>query len=127
VSTPIYKLLLFLKRNPALTVDVFRDYYENVHSKLALKYDSGNLKRYVRRYVEPLGGDLDRQAEALDFDVVTELWFEDKAAFDTVVKFAARGKLPPDVVADEERVFDRAKIRYVTVVEHETELARAIV
>jgi hypothetical protein len=120
MSTPLYKLLLFIKRRPGLSTEAFRDYYENVHSKLALKYDTGKLKRYMRRYVEPLGGDLDAQAAALDFDVVTELWYDDKAAFDTVVKFAARGKLPPDIIADEERVFDRTKIRYITVVEHET-------
>ena len=125
MSTPLYKLLLFIKRRPGLSTEAFRDYYENVHSKLALKYDTGKLKRYMRRYVEPLGGDLDAQAAALDFDVVTELWYDDKAAFDTVVKFAARGKLPPDIIADEERVFDRTKIRYITVVEHETLIPQA--
>ena len=47
---PVYKVLLFLKRRPGMSVSVeaFRDYYENVHSKIGEKYSQG-LLRDVRR------------------------------------------------------------------------------
>ncbi|NGY03998.1 EthD domain-containing protein [Solimonas terrae] len=120
----MFKILIFLKRRPGMTTAAFREYYEGVHSKLGEKYSTG-VKRYLRRYVEPLGGDLDSQAEALDFDVVTELWFDDRAVFEQVVKYAARGRLPAEVIEDEARLFDRSKSRYVTVVEHESALPPA--
>jgi len=121
MSTALFKILIFLKRRPGMSTEAFRDYYERVHSKLGEKYSTG-VKRYTRRYVEPLADDLRGQAEALDFDVITELWFEDRAIFDRVVKYAARGILPPEVIEDEERLFDRPRSRFVTVVEHESAL-----
>jgi len=99
----------------------FREYYEGVHAKLAVKYAVG-LKRYMRRYVEPLRyASKDAPAE-MEFDVITELWFDDRNIFDNVVKFAARGVLPDDILADEERVFDRPKTRYATVIEADSVL-----
>lgn len=121
MSTPLFKILIFLKRRPGMSTAAFRDYYERVHSKLGEKYSTG-VKRYVRRYIEPLAEDLGGQAEALDFDVITELWFEDRSVFDLVVKYAARGILPAEVIEDEERLFDRPRSRFVTVVEHESSL-----
>jgi EthD domain len=44
---PVYKVLLFLKRRPGMSVEAFRDYYENTHSKLGEKY-SRRLLRYIR-------------------------------------------------------------------------------
>lgn len=121
MSTPLFKILIFLKRRPGMSTAAFRDYYERVHSKFGEKYSDG-LSRYLRRYVEPLADDLGSHVEALDFDVITELWFEDRRAFDLLVKYAAHGRLPPEVIEDEQRLFDRGKMRYVTVVEHESTL-----
>src|SRR3546814_1168417 len=100
MSTPLFKILIFLKRRSGMSSIAFRDYYEGVHSKFGEKYADG-LHRYLRRYVEPLADDLVSHAEALDFDVITELWFTDRAAFDLVVKYAAHGRLPPEVIEDE--------------------------
>lgn len=121
MATPIYKVLIFLKRRPGMSMDEFRDYYEGVHAKLAVKYAVG-LKRYLRRYIEPLRYASKEPPPEMEFDVITELWFEDKAIFDNVVKFAARGVLPDDILVDEERVFDRPKTRYATVIEAESAL-----
>lgn len=114
----MFKILIFLKRKPGLTLEAFRDYYENVHAKLALKHP-GAMKRYIRRYVRPLPNMITGETEELDFDVVTECWFESKEAF-------AAGSVPEDlraeIAADEERVFDRPKTRFVTVSEVESDL-----
>jgi hypothetical protein len=119
VATTYYKVLIFLKRRSGMSLADFRDYYENTHVKLCSKY-SKNLSRYVRRYVTPLPNAVTGNADELDFDVVTELWYEDRALYEKVLDYAARGVLPADVIADEERVFDRTRIRYASIVECET-------
>jgi len=48
-----YKILLFLKRRPGMTLEAFRDYYENHHAPLCEKYASG-VSRYMRRFLIPL-------------------------------------------------------------------------
>lgn len=123
MAEPIYKVLIFLKRRKGMSLDAFREHYEGVHAALSLKNSAGGLRRYVRRYVEPLPQAPTGESSELDFDVVTELWFDDRAVFENVVKFAARGRLPAEVVADEERLFDRSKSRYATVVECESDLS----
>jgi hypothetical protein len=117
-----YKILLFMKRRPGMTFEAFREYYENHHVPLCEKYTSSGVKRYVRRFLTPHPGPGTGATEELQFDVITELWFEDEATFRGTVKYLATGVLPDDVVADEKRLFDRDKTRMATVVECESEL-----
>lgn len=118
----MHKILIFLKRREGVSVAAFRDYYESRHVPLCRHYMQG-AARYLRRYLDPLP---DGQGNLVDppYDVITETWFDDKATFDMVVKFAARGVLPQDVVEDEERLFDRTASRFMTVTEHESDLSQ---
>lgn len=125
MSAEIFKVLIFLKRRPGLSIEEFRAYYENVHAKLCAKYAVG-ARRYLRRYVDPLPQPLTGSTEEMAFDVITELWFDDRAVYETVLKYAARGTLPPDVLADEEHLFDRSKSRFSTVIETETDLSASV-
>src|SRR3546814_11010515 len=100
MSTPLFKILIFLKRRSGMSSIAFRDYYEGVHSKFGEKYADG-LHRYLRRYVEPLADALLSHSEALDFDVIIELWFTERAAFDLVVKYAAQSRLAPAELHDD--------------------------
>lgn len=115
MTKPIYKVLLFLKRRPGMSVEDFRSYYETTHVKLCEKYAVGAL-RYVRRYLDPVGG------EEMPFDVITEIWLEDRAVFEAVCEMTAKNAPPPEVVADEERLFDRTRSRTATVVECESDM-----
>ena len=116
MEKPVYKVLLFLKRRPGMSVEAFRDYYENHHRLLGEKYSVG-VRRYVRRYLDPVGGEGE-----LPFDVVTEIWFDDPAVRDKVADFVSRGEPPADVIEDEERLFDRPKSRVAKVVEYESDM-----
>jgi len=115
----VHKLLIFLKRRPGLSRDEFRAYYEGNHVPLCMKYMSG-VDRYFRRYLEPASGMPEMEA-----DVITEVWFRHRAALDYVLATAAQDQLPPDVLADEQHLFDRAKSRFCAVTECETEMAPA--
>ena len=116
-----YKILLFMKRRPGMTFEAFQDYYENHHAPLCAKYASG-VSRYVRRFLTPLPSPKNGTTEELQFDVITELWFEDEAVFRGTVKYLATSMMPDEVVEDEKRLFDRAKLRMATVVECESDL-----
>jgi uncharacterized protein (TIGR02118 family) len=118
-----WKILLLMKRRPGMSVEAFRDYYENRHVPLALKYDGGAMTRYVRRYLEPQPNAELGTNEELPYDVVSELWFEDEAAFRATLHYMTTSVMPDDVVADELNLFDRPSMRIATVIECETDLA----
>jgi uncharacterized protein (TIGR02118 family) len=115
-----YKILLFMKRRPGMTLEAFKDYYENRHVPLAMKYASGDVKRYIRRYIGPQPNPDTGANGELQFDVVSELWFEDEAAFRGTLNYLCTSIMPADVVEDEKKLFDRPTMRIATVVECET-------
>jgi uncharacterized protein (TIGR02118 family) len=112
----MHKLLLMMKRRPGMGLAEFRHYYENQHVPLCMRYMQG-AERYVRRYLEPSPG-----FDEPEFDVITELWFKDRAAVDAIIAIMARDGMPADVIADEANLFDRARTRAYAVEECETDL-----
>jgi hypothetical protein len=118
-----YKILLFMKRRPGMTFEAFQDYYENHHAPLCEKYASG-ISRYVRRFLTSHPNPETGATEELQFDVITELWFEDEAIFRGTVEYLATSIMPAEVVEDEKRLFDRTKTRMATVIECESALGR---
>jgi hypothetical protein len=118
-----YKILLFMKRRPGMTFEAFKDYYENHHAPLCAKYASG-VSRYVRRFLTPHRNPETGATEELQFDVITELWFENEAVYRGTVEYLATSIMPDEVVADEKNLFDRAMTRMATVVECESALTR---
>jgi EthD domain len=117
MAIPIFKLLIFIKRRSGTSPQEFQEYYESRHSQLGAKIaaEVGACK-YIRRYLESLS------PTAFDFDVLTEIWFADRANFEKVAGPVSRGVLPPGVAADEERFMDRSKTHFVTVVEFESHI-----
>lgn len=123
MATTIYKILLFMKRRPGMSLQEFQDYYENHHAPLCVKYAKG-MKRYERRYLTPQRNAETGATEELPFDVITELGFEDEAVFRGTVAYLTTSKMPDEVVEDEKRLFDRARMRIATVVERESALIK---
>lgn len=124
----MYKTVWLLRRNPAMTREEFVDYYETRHSKLVGHFDG--VVKYFRRYPEE-GKDLAAPTGPgkVDFDVVMELWFESREAFEAA---HARGgeddeEFWREAAADERRLFDAESEGWQTKitieVEHETDLS----
>ncbi len=122
MANEIFKILIFLKRKPGLSLAEFQDYYETRHSQMSLKYARG-LKRYTRRYISPVPNDETGASGELDFDVITELTFEDRAVFEKVLEMGTSMVLPADIREDEEKLFDRSKTRYASAVKTQTDLS----
>ncbi|WP_439134069.1 EthD domain-containing protein [Pseudomaricurvus sp.] len=121
MSEKVYKILLFMKRRPGMSKEEFRDYYENHHVPMALKYASG-IKKYVRRYLDPQPRPETGDGEDLGYDVITELWFEDEKIFEGTLKYLSTAVLPDEVIEDEKQLFDRERMRLATTVEYVTSL-----
>jgi hypothetical protein len=120
--TEVTKIIIGLKRRPGMTVEEFRDYYENVHIKVASKYLQPGMVHYMRRYLDPLPHLDTRELHEPEFDVITELWYEDEKAAAGLIWMLSEGRLPRDVFDDEHNVFDRPKTRYFRTTEFVTDL-----
>ena len=108
------KGIAVLKRKPGLSQEEFIRHYEEIHVPLVLKH-LPSIKRYVRNYVistvvAPRG------VEELEFDCITEQWFDDMQGFQAMMDFAASE--PGRVIRDDEKNFlDRKRTVYVLVEE----------
>jgi hypothetical protein len=116
-----YKIMLFMKRRTGMSVEAFRDYYENSHAPLCAKNSSG-MSRYIRRYIDPCPHPETGPTDELPFDVITELWFEDEAVFRVTLHYITTTIMPDEIVEDEKNLFDRTSFRIATVVERESDL-----
>lgn len=124
MAATIWKILLFMKRRPGMSVEDFRAYYENRHAPLALEHGA-TMSRYVRRYLDPQPHAETGTCGELPYDVVTELWFDDDVKFRRTLGYITQHVMPDHIVADEMNLFDRPTMRIATVVECESDLSSA--
>jgi hypothetical protein len=115
------KQVCLLKRRPGMTMDEFKHYYENIHSKLGEKY-LPLARRYIRRYVTPEKNPVTGEAEELDFDVVMELWWDSREHFDSSMTKLGDPDIHKEFFEDEERIFNSHHNRVFTVEEHESDM-----
>jgi hypothetical protein len=120
MATTVFKILLLMKRRPGMSVEDFRDYYENHHVPLAMRNGGGiPLLRYVRRYLEPQPNAETGRNDELPYDVITELWFDNEEVWRGTVEYLTTTVMVDEVVEDEKNLFDRPTMRIATVVECE--------
>jgi hypothetical protein len=84
------KVFGFLSKREDLETQAFIDYYENHHVPLVLSM-APTPTIYKRNYLVR-GDEFNREEETIDFDVITELVFPDRAAFvDWIEKLSVEG------------------------------------
>jgi len=89
------KAIGLLKRRPGMTVAEFRAYYETHHRVIGEKYLAGFASRYMRRFLTPSPDRRTGKTPEADHDVVLEIWYPDRAAFEA----AGRALSAPEAVA----------------------------
>jgi len=114
----MFKVFGFLSKKEGITTEAFIDYYEKNHVPLICRL-APTPNVYKRNYLSR-GDELNRGDNAIDFDVVTELVFPDRAAY-----FAWRAALSKQgsgeqVVADEEKFLDRSRTKACIIEERVT-------
>ncbi len=113
-----HKVFIFLKRRPGISVEGFRDHYENHHRPLMGKYMQG-LTFYRRNCLNAMPHLDSKVMTEPEFDCVTELHFESKTSFDGLNWMVSKGALPPEILEDELRVFDWPKTQHCWITECE--------
>ena len=127
------RILVFIKRNPALTPEGFRHMYETGHSRLAVRLFGHLWSSYKRHYLgsansfadvkgAPVGATSPDQVEG-GYDVITELVFKDERAMEENNRILAENRAI--IEEDEERTFDRAACWLVMCDTVEEDLSQA--
>lgn len=109
-------VITLLKRRPGMSVEEFRAYYESNHRVIGEKVLSGHATRYVRRFISPMDG----VDQAVDYDVVMEIDFPSEIARDACFAALGEASIAAMIAEDEEKLFDRSRIRAFTVTESES-------
>jgi uncharacterized protein (TIGR02118 family) len=110
------KLIGLLKKKPGMSREDLIAYYEHRHAPLVQRIcPIGN--DYRRNYVQVVrigGKEVDGAPE---FDVVTEVWFSDRAAYEAFAASMADPNIRKQIVSDEEQFLDRSASRIYVVEE----------
>lgn len=115
------KLIVMLKKKQGMSDADFRDYYETTHSQLVRFMPEA--KRYMRRYLVPLHNPVPTpEAPPADIDVITEVWFDDRASLDAAMARVSQPEISAIFAEDEVNLFDRSMIRNFLIEEFETQL-----
>lgn len=115
------KSIALLRRRPDLTREAFIDYYEQRHAPLIVSLLPGVIE-YRRNFATFEDAFVSPGAAPFDFDVVTELWFADRAAYDRAMAVATREDIAGRIAADEENFLDRSGTRMFLVEERRSAL-----
>ena len=112
------KILSYLVKRDGMPTDEFIDYYENHHVPLILSL-APPPEVYKRHYLQR-GDALNIGETGIDFDVVTEQVFADRAAFESWIDAVTAGDAGERVAADEARFLDRSRTRSCVVSDYVT-------
>lgn len=114
-------LITLLKRRSGMSKPEFITYYEAHHRLIGEQVLRGYATRYVRRFLHPADGtDQDHDA-----DVVLEIDFPDAETRDACFAAMADPAIMEMIAADEEKLFDRSRIRTFAVEERASSLPTA--
>jgi hypothetical protein len=114
----MFKVFGFLTKREGMQMQDFVDNYENKHVPLICSL-APTPSLYKRRYIVR-GEALTQDGGAVDFDVITELGFPDRAAFLAWMAQLSGPEAGPRVAADEAKFLDRSRTRAYVVDEHVT-------
>lgn len=93
------KLIALISRQPQLSMDAFRDYYEANHAPLVRRL-LPMIARYTRSYL-PSAPETPAGKGRANFDVLTELWFESDADLESFWKRINEPEVIAAIRADE--------------------------
>jgi uncharacterized protein (TIGR02118 family) len=118
------KAVVLLRRKPGLTFEQFKHHYETNHVPL-VRRALPTIGKYVRNYLDLNSVSAGRQEGGTDdgptpyFDVITEVWFDDDAAYQGFVDALSNPAVSEMLREDEERFLDRSIVQTYAVEECE--------
>ncbi len=115
----MFKTMTFLKRRAGMSLEDFQRYYEERHAPLGKKL-MRQARRYVRRYVTPAPYPMTGEVPEADFDVITEVWCDDRAAYEAMLADLMKPETMAIIVEDERNFVDQSKTKLFFVEERES-------
>lgn len=109
------KLIALIKAKPELSREQFIDYYESNHAPL-VKRLLPMIGAYHRNYTTNANWNSERSS--FDYDVVTELWFDDQSALDAFYTRIREPDVLAQIRADEANFLQSEATRMFEVEEH---------
>lgn len=106
----MFKQVVFLRKKPDLTLDQFKEYYENYHSKLHESVGDGEpfmptAQRYVRRYITPEKNPMTGEVLDPGYDCIMEIWWNSRQDFEEAMTHLGDPEILPHIIADEKKLF----------------------
>jgi uncharacterized protein (TIGR02118 family) len=109
-------VIALLAKKPGMPHEDFVRYYETRHVPLIRSCFQG-IRDYRRNFISLDGAIMAPGMAAPDFDVVTELWFDDRAAYEAMLAAHGRPDVGGRIAEDEENFLDRSRTRFFVVEE----------
>ena len=116
------KTIAMLRKRADITREAFVDYYETRHAPLIVSLVPG-IVEYRRNFCSFDEAFANDAVAPFDFDVVTEIWFEDRAAYDRAMAVASRPEIAQRIADDEANMCDRSGTRMFVVEERASPIA----
>ena len=115
------KLVMMMKRRAGMTFDEFVQYYETKHRLIGVKYNKG-ARRYTRRYLRKLENPAFGELPDPEYDVLTEIWYDDQAALDAGLAQITAPEAGKVIAEDSARLFDgNAKVHMFVIYDERTD------
>lgn len=110
------KVIAMLRKREGISREDFIRYYDENHAPLILSLLPG-IVEYRRNFTVFDNAYVNEGAAPFDFDVLTEIRFRDRAAYDAAMTVAADPAVAQRIADDEENFLDRSGTRMFVVEE----------
>lgn len=115
------KVVAMLRKRADISREEFIRYYTENHAPLILSLLPG-IVEYRRNFTVFDGAYVNEGAAAFDFDVLTEIRFRDRAAYDAAMQVSADPEVAQRIANDEENFLDRSGTRMFVVEESASQI-----
>lgn len=110
------KVIAMLRKRESISRDEFIRYYDENHAPLILSLLPG-IVEYRRNFTVFENAYVNDSAAPFDFDVLTEIRFASRAAYEAAMQVAADPEVAQRIAEDEENFLDRSGTRKFVVEE----------
>src|ERR1700736_5834078 len=114
------KQVVFLKKRADITMEQFKDYYENQHSQLAKRMGAKPSLPYAQRYITPEKNPLTGEVIHPGYDCIMEIWWNTREDFEAAMKGLGNPEFLAARMEDERKLFATNSNPVCTVEEHES-------
>ena len=118
-ATSNWKAIALLKGRDDMPREEVIAYYESNHVPLILSLFP-QIRTYRRNFADFTSAYVYEDAAPFDFDIVTEIIFESREAYEAMAALSADPEIADRIARDEENFLDRGKTRMFVVQEHES-------